>query len=125
MMEELHSRGPIAVALEPGMDFMYYKNGIYRHTPVKMDKPWVKVDHAVLLVGWGTEKQASGKEEKYWIIQNSWGKSWGEDGYIRIARDENESGIEFQAAYAVMDDKLSGQDTSADSVKSLIQSLKK
>lgn len=125
MMEELVSRGPIAVALEPDVSFMYYKNGIYRHAALRQDTEWTKVDHAVLLVGYGAEKKADGTEDKYWIVQNSWGPSWGEDGYIRIARDENESGIEFQAAYAVMDDKLSGQYTSADSVNSLIESLKK
>ena len=58
-----------------------------------------KVDHAVLVVGWGVDK--SGKEpKKYWLVQNSWGPDWGEDGYIRVARGENESGIEFQALQA-------------------------
>ena len=37
-------------------------------------------DHAVLTVGWGHD---DGKE--YWLVKNSWGEDWGDDGYIKIA----------------------------------------
>ena len=39
------------------------------------------IDHAVQLVGYGTD---GGKD--YWLVRNSWGDDWGEDGYIRIRR---------------------------------------
>lgn len=100
MMQDLYKFGPMAVALEPGMDFMYYSKGIYSSAPVKPSSiPWVKVDHAVLCIGWGEE---DGKP--YWTIQNSWGKGWGENGNIRMVRGENESGVEFQAVSARMTD---------------------
>jgi C1A family cysteine protease len=51
-----------------------YKSG------VMSCKPNVTEDHAVLLVGY---------TPKYWIVKNSWGESWGENGFIRISRNVN------------------------------------
>jgi len=55
------------------------------------NQEWEKVDHSVLLVGWGVD-QATG--EKFWLVQNTWGSQWGENGYFRIRRGTDESAIE-------------------------------
>jgi len=111
MMEEIYHNGPIVVSFEPAEDFMFYSDGIYASTasPAQSEsriaQPWEKVDHAVLAVGWGVE---NGK--KYWLVQNSWGEAWGEDGFFRMVRDVDESGIEsIPEAADVVEDETNGR----------------
>merc|ERR1719335_120798 len=102
----------MVLSFEPADDFMFYSDGIYSSPSnkklIKTEReaqPWERVDHAVLVVGWGEE---DGK--KYWRIQNSWGEDWGEDGFFRMIRDENESGIEsIPEAADVVQDEQKGQ----------------
>ncbi|XP_053564608.1 dipeptidyl peptidase 1 [Bombina bombina] len=99
MKYELVLGGPIAVAFEVYSDFMHYKGGIYHHTGLQ-DKfnPFELTNHAVLLVGYGTDSKTG---EKYWTIKNSWGESWGENGYFRIRRGTDECAIESIAVSAM------------------------
>ncbi|XP_072303960.1 cathepsin K-like [Eucyclogobius newberryi] len=84
--------GPVAVAVNAGLPtFHLYKGGVYNDP--KCDPK--STNHAVLVVGYGTEKG-----EDYWIVKNSWGASWGEGGYIRMARNKkNVCGIGNFAIY--------------------------
>ena len=69
--------GPVVVGLDATSDWQQYKGGI-----LSAGCDQKKVDHAVVIVGWGTD---SGTD--YWLIRNSWAAKWGEDGYVRLARN--------------------------------------
>ncbi|CAD7936342.1 unnamed protein product [Amoebophrya sp. A120] len=92
IMQELVDNGPVVVSFEPKDDFMYYNQGVYQSTSGEpIHQEWERVDHAVLLVGYGVDSTSG---QKYWKVQNSWGPEWGEGGFFRIARGTNDSGIE-------------------------------
>ena len=90
--------GPVSVAYQVVEDFMLYSGGVY--TSDKCKQGVQDVNHAVLVVGYG-RSQVDGP---YWIIKNSWGSNWGENGYFRIARGRNMCGIAICASYPVLDD---------------------
>lgn len=92
MKIELVKNGPLAISFEVLSDFLHYKSGIYHHTGLEDEfNPFEITNHCVLLVGYGLDK-ATG--EKYWIVKNSWGASWGEEGFFRIRRGVDECAIE-------------------------------
>lgn len=65
----------VSVAVD-AQNWSFYSRGIYSHL-----KCGTQLDHGVTLVGYG-----SANNEDFWIIKNSWGQSWGENGYIRLER---------------------------------------
>ncbi|KAI5641284.1 papain family cysteine protease domain-containing protein [Phthorimaea operculella] len=87
IMSDIKDSGPVHAVMTVYQDFFHYKSGIYHHTPYGNER--LEGLHSVRIVGWGEERG-----EKYWIVANSWGAEWGEDGYFRIRRGVNESGIE-------------------------------
>lgn len=98
MMLELVKNGPMGVAFEVYSDFMHYKEGIYHHTGLTDTvNPFELTNHAVLLVGYGRCHMTG---QKYWIVKNSWGEAWGEKGYFRIRRGNDECSIESIAVAA-------------------------
>ncbi|EER08160.1 cathepsin C, putative [Perkinsus marinus ATCC 50983] len=104
IMKELVDDGPLVVSIKPAHDMMYYRSGVYR-SDLERDSyhrpEWEEVGHSVLLIGYGVDNG-----EDYWLIQNSWGPEWGEDGYLRLARGMDESGVESIAVAAdVVEDR--------------------
>jgi cathepsin B len=82
LMREIKRNGPVVGVIPLYTDFLAYKQGVYK-TDVLADK--LSTAQAVEVIGWGTESET---DENYWIIKNSWGTSWGEEGYGRIKRGE-------------------------------------
>lgn len=85
-MTEILARGPVTASFVVYEDIFRYTGGIYHKTK---DSGRQIGGHAIKIIGWGEEKGAP-----YWIIANSWGADWGENGYFRIMRGRNECGIE-------------------------------
>ena len=96
MRLELVKNGPVAVGFEVYSDFQHYTGGIYHHTELEdRFNPWEITNHVVLVIGYGEENGV-----KYWIVKNSWGPDWGEQGYFRIMRGNDECGMESMAMAA-------------------------
>ena len=83
--EFLYETGPLAIALNAN-PLQTYSGGILDKTSSQC--PVSGINHAVTLVGYGAE---SGKD--YWIVKNSWGANWGENGYFRIKRGSGTCGV--------------------------------
>ncbi|CAH1778477.1 unnamed protein product [Owenia fusiformis] len=92
IMEEILTNGPVQATFVVHEDFFMYKSGIYSHS-VAPDDIGLSGYHSARIVGWGSEC-SSQEETKYWIVANSWGKQWGEQGYFRIQKGVNECEIE-------------------------------
>ena len=72
--------GAVATGYTVYADFYNYKSGIYKHVTGKM-----LGGHAIKVVGWGVKNAtATTNATNYWIVANSWGSKWGEDGYFRF-----------------------------------------
>ena len=85
--EFLYETGPLAVALNAN-PLQTYSSGILDKTSSQC--PTSGMNHAVTMVGYGHDES---QDKDYWIVKNSWGKNWGEDGYFRIRRGTGCCGI--------------------------------
>uniref|UniRef100_H2ZCH5 Cathepsin B n=1 Tax=Ciona savignyi TaxID=51511 RepID=H2ZCH5_CIOSA len=81
---EIMTHGPVEGAFTVYADFPTYKSGVYQHV-----SGGVLGGHAIRILGWGTENGTP-----YWLVANSWNTDWGDKGYFKILRGNDECGIE-------------------------------
>jgi cathepsin B len=84
IMEELVNNGPVEAAMEVYADFLTYKSGVYQHTSGSF-----LGGHAIKILGYGVENGTP-----YWLCANSWNPTWGDKGYFKILKGQDEVGIE-------------------------------
>ena len=78
------NRQPISVSIEADDNLQFYSGGVYT------GPCGTQVNHAVTVVGYGVTKA----RRPYWIVKNSWGPDWGENGYVRFLRNhKNKIGL--------------------------------
>ncbi|KAJ7947072.1 Cysteine Protease [Quillaja saponaria] len=86
---------PVSVVIAVGDAFKNYRQGIFTS-----EYCGTNLNHAVTAIGYGTSKDG-----KFWLIKNSWGKDWGEGGYMKMQRDidapEGICGIAMRASYPI------------------------
>ena len=121
MMKELRAHGPMLIDFNAGATFQAYKSGILSEdmpvsaksklaqvgsdsdgelsmadrtsnaTQEDLGLQWSRLTHSTHIVGWGEENGI-----KYWIVRNSYGPAWGENGNLRLRRGRNDFGCESE-----------------------------
>ncbi|KAJ3606993.1 hypothetical protein NHX12_026508 [Muraenolepis orangiensis] len=86
IMAELYKNGPVEAAFSVFEDFLLYKDGVYEHVTGDY-----LGGHAIKILGWGEENGAP-----YWLAANSWNTDWGDKGFFKIMRGNDECGIESE-----------------------------
>ncbi|XP_062136109.1 procathepsin L-like [Drosophila sulfurigaster albostrigata] len=74
------NKGPISVCFTADSNFQHYRSGVFNDPSCSQP-----MNHCVVVIGYGTDPVG----EDYWLVRNSWGENWGENGYIRMARNRN------------------------------------
>jgi len=94
LLDAVATQGVISIAVNAAHHWQLYSGGI-------LDVSFLcnpdDLDHGVAVVGYGTE------DKDYWIVRNSWGPTWGEEGYIRLVRGKNMCGVATQPSYPTME----------------------
>ncbi|CAI9732236.1 peptidase C1 [Octopus vulgaris] len=94
--KQIYENGPVQAIFNVKEDFFVYRSGVYRHvnTVTNLPQSYHQTgSHSVRIIGWGVD-YSNGFRTKYWLCANSWGPNWGEKGYFRILRGQNECDIE-------------------------------
>ena len=80
---------PVGVGIYTNENFQFYKSGVMTEESLMCSSPENSVNHGVTVVGYGKTTKPDEKKhcEEYWIVRNSWGGKWGEEGFFRLCMD--------------------------------------
>jgi cathepsin L len=94
LTDKLAEKGPISVFIDAArLSFQLYSSGVYYDPNCSS----IQLNHFMLAVGYGAEDVS-----EYYIVKNSWGTSWGDNGYIKMSRNRNNNcGIATDASWPV------------------------
>lgn len=81
---EIVQNGPVEAAFSVYEDFIHYKSGVYQHKT-----GGYLGGHAIKIIGYGVENTLP-----YWLVANSWTTTWGDKGFFKILKGQDECGIE-------------------------------
>lgn len=91
MKAEIFARGPIGCGIDATSKLEAYTGGIFSEWSLLP-----MLNHEVSLVGWGNDGTS-----EYWIMRNSWGSYWGENGFARILMHKDNLGLETECDWGV------------------------
>jgi len=106
MRAAIYAGGPISCGIVATDEIDDYAGGTFSQPGDASEYTASHINHVVVVVGWGRDDVGN----DYWLLRNSWGVEWGEDGFMRIVRSDNSgpagvvnNAIESDCFYAVPD----------------------
>jgi cathepsin X len=100
MKAEIFKRGPISCSIDCStITHGSYHAGDIVTSSLPTSGEW-DLDHVISVAGWGYDKE---KDLEYWVVRNSWGTFWGDQGWFKVVMGNNTIGIESECNWAVMD----------------------
>jgi len=82
MKAEIFARGPISCGIDATLKLENYTGGVFAQRGLLPN-------HVVSVVGWGLQNNTNSNPDEYWVVRNSWGEPWGEEGFFRIVTSKN------------------------------------
>jgi len=93
LKKNVATKGPLSICVDAA-NWQYYTSGVM----TAWECAWVnELDHCVQAVGYDMTASTP-----YWLVRNSWGTSWGESGYIKLAYGDNTCGLTNEATYVTV-----------------------